>query len=739
MREKTKNGKKFGLKFLLFCVSVILMFGVAACTPPGPGPGDDPFDDLDGLDIRQAGKKMEITWEDTGASSYEIYRGGSRLDAQSHKIATVSSKGGVAGVSGWGYVDTTPNESKYANFYTITGGGKSQTISLEKKIFGENTYFYDAEYDDVKTIAAEINKIGDKMTPADSASQMSTERFAFYFKPGTYTGIGDLKVTFYMSVSGLGITPDLTKLGGIKSPGALGSNVTHNFWRSVENFEVTTGKFEWSVSQAAPARRINVANDCETSYYIGGWASGGFVADSYLSGAVKGGGQQQFYHRNSHFGGKGFEGVAWNKTTQGSTGVKHENNYMAGNVGLWIDETPIIREKPFLYLDTEADEYKVFVPGVEKDRVGVSWRDEEGNIVPGKGTSIGINKFYVAKSGTADPDKPDNTGADSAAKINAELAAGKHLLLQPGWFVVDEPIHVTKADTVVLGMGYASIAPGPKNGHGAMLVDDVSGVAVASVMFDAHYNSTYLIRVGDMGANKDHAEDPTLLADVFCRIGGYKNSDVNADVCVQVNSNNVIGDHLWLWLADHGRGIGWNKNTCAHGMIVSGDDVTMYGLFVEHFQKYQTIWYGEGGKTFFYQNESPYRPANQAEYMSHNGEQKGWSAYKVWNTVETHYAAGLGLYSCFHVGNITLENGAEVPNKPGIKLESVFTINIGNGGGSGTANVINFTGGSTNSGSQRVGLFENGVATTAGKDTEGTQSGDEELEIPSGPVKVAEK
>ena len=88
-----------------------------------------------------------------------------------------------------------------------------------------------------------------------------------------------------------------------------------------------------------------------------------------------------------------------------------------------------------------------------------------------------------------------------------------------------------------------------------------------------------------------------------------------------VNSDNVIGDHMWIWRADHGSGVGWTTNTADNGLVVNGDNVTMYGLFVEHYQKYQTIWNGNGGRTYFYQNEMPYDPPNQAAWM--NGAHPG--------------------------------------------------------------------------------------------------------------------
>ena len=71
----------------------------------------------------------------------------------------------------------------------------------------------------------------------------------------------------------------------------------------------------------------------------------------------------------------------------------------------------------------------------------------------------------------------------------------------------------------------------------------------------------------------------------------------------------------------------------------------MYGLFVEHFQKYQTIWNGERGRTYFYQNEFPYEMPNQAAWM--NGSTRGYAAYKVADNVQTHTAIGLGSYCVF--------------------------------------------------------------------------------------------
>jgi len=47
-------------------------------------------------------------------------------------------------------------------------------------------------------------------------------------------------------------------------------------------------------------------------------------------------------------------------------------------------------------------------------------------------------------------------------------------------------------------------------------------------------------------------------------------------------------------LGDHGAGVGWTRNTADTGLEVTGDNVTATGLFVEHYQKNEVIWSGQG-------------------------------------------------------------------------------------------------------------------------------------------------
>jgi len=138
-----------------------------------------------------------------------------------------------------------------------------------------------------------------------------------------------------------------------------------------------------------------------------------------------------------------------------------------------------------------------------------------------------------------------------------------------------------------------------------------------------------------------------------------------ADSCVTINSHDVIADHFWLWRADHGSGVSWQDNPCRNGLIVNGDHVTIYGLFNEHFQEYQTLWNGDDGRTFFYQSEIPYDPPGNDEWRDDRGN-PGYASYKVADTVQRHQAWGLGIYSFFRqkdvkASDIRLENSIECP------------------------------------------------------------------------------
>jgi hypothetical protein len=228
-----------------------------------------------------------------------------------------------------------------------------------------------------------------------------------------------------------------------------------------------------------------------------------------------------------------------------------------------------------------------------------------------------------------------------------------------------------------------------------MTVSDVDGVIIAGLLFDAgNVNSPFLLQVGPAGSSADHSANPTSLHDLFFRVGG---ADVGqASVSLQINSNNVIGDDFWLWRADHGNGVGWDTNTAANGLIVNGTNVTIYGLAVEHYQQYQTLWNGNGGQVYFYQSEAPYDVPDQGSWM--NGSVNGFASYKVANSVTSHQAWGLGVYCFFSTdSSVSLGSAIEAPRTSGVTFVDLTTVSLGGVGQ--ITHVINHSGSAANSSS----------------------------------------
>jgi hypothetical protein len=131
--------------------------------------------------------------------------------------------------------------------------------------------------------------------------------------------------------------------------------------------------------------------------------------------------------------------------------------------------------------------------------------------------------------------------------------------------------------------------------------------------------------------------------------------------------------------ADHGAGVGWKLNTSENGLVVNGNQVTIYGLFVEHHQQFQVLWKGNGGRTYFYQSEIPYDPPNQASYTSTPGV-NGWASYKVADGVTTHEAWGLGVYSVFIYPGVGLTRAIETPKSPEVRFHDMITVALGDHG-----------------------------------------------------------
>jgi hypothetical protein len=165
-------------------------------------------------------------------------------------------------------------------------------------------------------------------------------------------------------------------------------------------------------------------------------------------------------------------------------------------------------------------------------------------------------------------------------------------------------------------------------------------------------------------------------------------------MCMEINSNDVYVDHTWIWRADHGNGVGWNKNSCANGLVVNGDNVTIYGLFNEHFQEYQTLWNGNKGRVYFYQSEMPYDPPT-AEAWKHDGIY-GYASYKVSDSVKSHEAWGIGIYNVFYDAPVIVDNAIETPPELENKIHHKIIFWLNGNKESIVKSIINGKGGAVN-------------------------------------------
>jgi hypothetical protein len=562
--------------------------------------------------------------------------------------------------------------------------------------FGPNVIVIDPSMS-TSQIQATVDAISTQQIP----NQFGDQRYEIAFKPGTYGADVPLnfRIGYYMDFAGLGALPtDVVINGTIDSYNQCDSGgsctALVNFWRSISNLTLNVagkggcqfGEF-WAVSQATSLRRVNVKGLTTFMDYCTGpsFASGGFVADSqFTASTVINGSQQQWFTRNSNL--DGWTNGVWNQVFAGDNGAPAQNFGTAGGVYTTLATNPVSREKPFLYLDSSGN-YNVYVPAVQMNSLGPTWTAGQ---TPGR--SLPISSFFIARP------------SDSAAAINLALARGQNLIFTPGVYNINRTLLVTHPDTIVLGMGLATLES--VNGAIPMAVADVKGVEISDLIFDAGSTRSLalltigsplgsLLPAGPHGAS-DPA-DPTVLSDVYMRIGGaHVGKTIGALV---VNSNNVILDNIWSWRADHGNPgtVGWTVNTADNGLLVTGNNVTATGLFVEHYQKDEVLWAGQNGRIIFFQNEMPYDPPSQAAWTQFDGT-LGYPSIHVLNNVKTFQAFGIGSYSFFNQhANIFSANAFVVPTKLAAgSVHDALTIFLdATNGDGGIQNVINGTGGSS--------------------------------------------
>lgn len=576
-------------------------------------------------------------------------------------------------------------------------GTKANITDHHEAIFGENVYIFSPEDD-----PAEIKQILEDMYDKQETNQFGEERCAVYFMPGEYDESIQPEVGFYTQIAGLGILPTDTKIQGLSCLARwLGDdesnhNACCNFWRSVENISIASNTV-WAVSQATDMRRVNI----DGALYLHddyGWCSGGFLADSNITKLVDSGSQQQWLSRNDNW--KAWMGENWNMVFVGEEEGSAPEGTWPVKPYTEVKTTDAVREKPFLVYD-EDHGYGVYVPKLQQNTSGTTWQDlDESDLAwntvndgdASHDAIVDIDAFYIA-----DAEK------DDAQSINEALASGENLLLTPGIYELDEPIEVKNPNTIVLGMGMATL----KSTQGAtcMEVADESGIMIAGLLLDAGTDkSENLMVVGDAD-NKTEKEVPIMLSDLYFRVGGTPTDQpAQTHTCLTINSDDTIGDNFWIWRADHGDKVAWDANVAENGFVVNGDNVITYALMVEHFEEYQTIWNGDGGRIYMYQCEIPYDVPQQSAWMSHEGSVDGYASIHVDDAAEDFFATGLGIYLYNRDAEVNLHTAVELPDKDGVRIENICTVMLT--GYPGMEHIINDSGDAVLYGGQRQILLE---------------------------------
>jgi hypothetical protein len=523
--------------------------------------------------------------------------------------------------------------------------------------------------EDAKTLKEKIEPTQDSWSEENATftceHHFSDRRYAVLFAPGIYRNL-DFEVGYYVQVAGLGVSPDDVQFHNGKGPyvPALNRHLHENntgtcldtFWRSGENFANHADEgMIWAVSQASPLRRVHVKKDLYL-HDKDAYASGGHIANAIIDGHTHFGGQQQYLSRNVNFG-NGTSGGAWGMVYVGcenapkSSPGDHETAAITS-----VDMAPVRMEKPYIAMYDDKTKFQLRVPKVSYDGA-----DNSPQVNGDNEESRDFSRVKVA------------TASEPTARIQKALDEGKDVVLTPGIYHLDQSLEIKKDNQVILGLGLATLMS-PVGTPCIRVAPGAAGVRIAGVMLEApamdpakringraHWS---LLEFGAEGVKDDgNPQNPGGLFDVFCRVGGggpaAKRHWINIDTMVRIHSGHVVGDNLWLWRADHAELAPGESANCPHvspvfyqtekdeynvdtGIEVTGADVTIYGLAVEHTSKHQTIWKGENGTVFFYQCEFPY------DVDTDFGE-AGYRGYLIEKSVKAHKLHSPGVYSNFEM------------------------------------------------------------------------------------------
>eukprot|EP00339_Tiarina_fusa_P013423 CAMPEP_0117002990 /NCGR_PEP_ID=MMETSP0472-20121206/4458_1 /TAXON_ID=693140 ORGANISM="Tiarina fusus, Strain LIS" /NCGR_SAMPLE_ID=MMETSP0472 /ASSEMBLY_ACC=CAM_ASM_000603 /LENGTH=694 /DNA_ID=CAMNT_0004703487 /DNA_START=162 /DNA_END=2246 /DNA_ORIENTATION=+ len=449
----------------------------------------------------------------------------------------------------------------------------------------------------------------------------------------------------------------------------------------------------WAVSQAAPVRRVQVADGNLHLSLGNNYASGGYMGNVDVHRNLLFGTQQQFCVRNSNIGSHAVGGawsMVFNGCENGETvdGEKDDDDDDISWVGtkpqvVWEPATETRIEKPFVF--TEDNAVYLGVPKLQADSKGTDYSN--------------FDKYEIDNAGTtARVFRPN----DDFNEIQASANKGIKIILSPGIYRWKETLEIRKDDMVVLGLGMAAIQAPGTGGPCIRVSPHAKGVRLSGLSLEASviskfiYEGSTLLEWGDkdnIGAGS--SSNPGAIHDLFCFVGGRSDRTVKVETMVKIFSSHVIGDNLWLWRADHVQLMHneepnrpelseyhvttYGECECDAGLKVYGDHVTFYGLAVEHTYKDMVEWHGKYGAVYFYQSELPYDVPGDV-YNDIAG-------YRVHVGADHHIAKGIGVYSYFRdYANVIVKTAVATHGLKGL-FENVFTVWLN--GYSGIQSIIN--------------------------------------------------
>src|SRR5713101_1389523 len=294
-------------------------------------------------------------------SSSGLITGTPTTAATSTATVTASDTTGASGSASFSWVVSTSG-----------GGCPAQSNTPD---FGPNVHIFDPSMS-----SATIQSTLDSVFNAQKLNQFGTRRDALLFKPGTYSNTANMG--YYTSIQGLGQNPDDVTINGDVTVDAFDGtgNATQNFWRSAENLAInpSAGSDRWAVAQAGPFRRMDVHGGLELYPASYGYASGGYIADTKVTGQASSVSQQQWYSRDSNFG--SWSGSVWNMVFSGVNGAPAQS--FPSPPMTTLATTPVSRDVPYLYIDSSGN-YHVFLPSLRTNASGASWANG-----PTPGTSV---------------------------------------------------------------------------------------------------------------------------------------------------------------------------------------------------------------------------------------------------------------------------------------------------------------------------------------------------------------